>query len=70
MALDENEFITQVIQLIEANLSNEAFSVTLLADLMNLSQTTLYRKVKQHTTLSVIEIIRSDTYDKSCFSSY
>lgn len=58
-ALDENEFITQVIQLIEANLSNEAFSVTLLADLMNLSQTTLYRKVKQHTTLSVIEIIRS-----------
>ena len=61
-ATDENapdDFIQQIIQIIEANLSNENFNVKMLADQLNMSQPTLYRKIKQRSELAAIEMIRS-----------
>ncbi len=54
-----NDFIQQIIQVIEANLSNENFNVKMLADQLNMSQPTLYRKIKQRSELAAIEMIRS-----------
>ncbi len=56
---DMDVFMQQVINLVEANLSDVNFNVKILAEKMNMSQPTLFRKLKQHTDLSVIEIIRS-----------
>lgn len=61
----EDAFLTKVIGIIEANLSNEAFNVSMLAEMLNLSQTTLYRKMKQRCDLSVIEVIRSIRMSKA-----
>lgn len=54
-----DDFIQQIIQVIEANLSNENFNVKMLADQLNMSQPTLYRKIKQRSELAAIEMIRS-----------
>lgn len=54
----EDEFMNQIISIIEQNISDENFSVKLLAEQLNMSQPTLYRKLKQHTNLNVIDIIR------------
>lgn len=51
--------------MIEANLSNENFNVKMLAEQLNMSQPTLYRKVKQRSDLSVIDIIRSIRISKA-----
>lgn len=61
----EDAFLTKVIGIIEANLSNETFNVSMLAEMLNLSQTTLYRKMKQRCDLSVIEVIRSIRMSKA-----
>ncbi len=53
-----DDFMQQVINVIEVNLSNEDFNVKILADRLNMSQPTLYRKIKQHSELAAIEIIR------------
>lgn len=60
-----NDFIQQIIQIIEANISNESFNVKMLADQLNMSQPTLYRKLKQHSELAAIEIIRSVRMSKA-----
>lgn len=60
-----NEFMLQIIHIIEANLSNESFNVKMLADQLNMSQPTLYRKLKQHSELAAIEIIRSVRMSKA-----
>jgi TolB-like protein/AraC-like DNA-binding protein len=54
----ENDFLNQVAALVEANISNEQFGVSELADLMNMSRSNLLRKVKKLTNLSVSQLIR------------
>ena len=44
-----DDFIQQIIHVIEANLANENFNVKMLADQLNMSQPTLYRKIKQRS---------------------
>ena len=58
-------FLQQLVRVIEANLSNENFNVKMLAEQLNMSQPTLYRKVKQRSDLSVIDIIRSIRISKA-----
>lgn len=60
-----DEFMQQVIHAIEMNLSDETFSVKKLAELLNMSQPTLYRKLKQCSNLAAIEIIRSVRISKA-----
>ena len=61
----DDVFLQQLVHVIEANLSNENFNVKMLAEQMNLSQPTLYRKVKQRSDLSVIDMIRSIRISKA-----
>ena len=61
----QNEFIKEVIQIIEANLSNGEFSVKTLAEKLNMSQPTLYRKIKQYSELNAIDMIRSVRMSKA-----
>lgn len=61
----EDSFLLQLIHAIEANISNEGFNVKMLAEQMNMSQPTLYRKVKQRSDLSVIDMIRSIRISKA-----
>lgn len=54
-----------MIHVIEANIPNENFNVKMLAEQLNMSQPTLYRKVKQRSDLSVIDMIRSIRISKA-----
>lgn len=62
---EKDQFMQKVINTIEANLTNPDFSAKALAGLMNISQPTLYRKIKQHSNLSIIEVIRSIRISKA-----
>ena len=61
----EDYFIQQVIQVIEANLADENFNVKMLAEQLNMSQPTLYRKIKQRSELAAIDMIRSVRMSKA-----
>lgn len=54
----EDPFITSVIKIVEENICEADFSVKKLALELNMSQPTLYRKVKQSTDYTIIELIR------------
>lgn len=54
----EDPFISSVIKIVEDNICEADFSVKKLASEMNMSQPTLYRKVKQSTDYTIIELIR------------
>lgn len=54
-----DSFMTTVLEIIEQNIQETDFSVKKLADAVNMSQPTLYRKIKQSTDLTIIELIRS-----------
>lgn len=56
---DKQEFMKKVITLIEINLTNPDFNAKMLSRELNCSQPTLYRRIKQYTGLSIIEVIRS-----------
>lgn len=62
---DEDEFMQKVINVIEANLSNEDFSAQMLAEQLNMSQPTLYRKIKERSELSIKKVIRSVRMSKA-----
>jgi len=55
----ENAFIHKAILLVENNLGNEAFGIDNMVDALNMSQSTLYRKIKSLTGLSLTAFIRS-----------
>lgn len=54
----EQAFLKQLNQLIEANLDNDTFTVYTLAQHLNMSESTLLRKVKQLTRLTPIQYIQ------------
>jgi AraC-like DNA-binding protein len=54
----EDPLVTKVIQLINDNIQNPDFSVKRLAEMLNMSQPTLYRKIKQLTNFTLIEVVR------------
>lgn len=64
-SVESNTFIQQITHVIEANLSDETFNVKKLADELNMSQPTLYRKLKQVSKLNAIDIIRSIRMSKA-----
>lgn len=52
-----DNFIRQIVNIIENNILDPEFNVKKLASEMNMSQPTLYRKVKQITNCTIIELI-------------
>ena len=55
----EDPFISELLKKVEATMCEADFSVKKLASDMNMSQPTLYRKVKQSTGFTIVELIRS-----------
>ena len=55
----ESAFIHKAIVLVENNLQNSSFSIENMVDELNMSQSTLYRKIKSLTGLSLTSFIRS-----------
>ena len=55
----EEKFLKSSIDFIENNFMNPKFNVELLATSLNMSQATLYRKVKTFTNLSISQFVRS-----------
>jgi YesN/AraC family two-component response regulator len=53
----KDQFIREIVKIIEDNILEQDFSVKKLASQMNMSQPTLYRKVKQVTNCTIIELI-------------
>ena len=63
----ESEFMQQVLSCIEGHASNPDFNVKVLAGELHMSQATLYRKLKQHTDLSAVELIRHIRMTQAAF---
>lgn len=63
----ESEFMQQVLSCIEGNAGNPEFNVKVLAGELHMSQATLYRKLKQHTDLSAVELIRHIRMTQAAF---
>ena len=61
----ESVFINKVITAVEDNLTNEEFGIHSLIDICFMSQSTLYRKIKSLTGLSLTGFIRSIRIKKS-----
>ena len=55
----ERAFINKSILLVEENLDNSSFGIETMVDELNMSQSTLYRKIKSLTGLSLTAFIRS-----------
>jgi signal transduction histidine kinase/ligand-binding sensor domain-containing protein/DNA-binding response OmpR family regulator len=55
----ESAFIHKAIVLVEGNIQNSSFSIETMVDELNMSQSTLYRKIKSLTGLSLTSFIRS-----------
>lgn len=55
----EEKFLKDAIEFIETNLTSPEFNVNMLAEYLNMSQATLYRKIKTLTNHSISDFIRS-----------
>jgi signal transduction histidine kinase/DNA-binding response OmpR family regulator len=55
----DKEFLEKAISLVEDNLDNAAFSLDVLADNMNMSRSTFYRKIKALTNEAGDDFVRS-----------
>lgn len=61
----EDAFIHKAILLVESNLDNPDFGIETMVDELHMSQSTLYRKIKSLTGLSLTAFIRSIRLKKS-----
>ncbi len=64
-SLDE-QFLTDAVKIIEGNLSDSEFNVDTYSALLNLSKSSLYRKLKTMTDLSPNEFIRNIRLKHAC----
>ncbi len=55
----ENEFILRAVKLVEDNLDNSEFGIDQMIEHLHMSQSTLFRKIKSLTGLSITGFIRS-----------
>lgn len=57
--LSTNSFMDAVVKNIEKHLDDSTFEAKVLADSLNMSLPTLYRKIKQYSDLSILELTRN-----------
>lgn len=57
--LPANPFMDAVVKNIEKHLDDSTFEAKVLADSLNMSLPTLYRKIKQYSDLSILELTRN-----------
>lgn len=58
-SVPSNPFMDSVIKNIEKHLDDSTFEAKVLADSLNMSLPTLYRKIKQYSDLSILELTRN-----------
>lgn len=58
-ALQSNPFMDAVVKNIEKHLDDSTFEAKVLADSLNMSLPTLYRKIKQYSDMSILELTRN-----------
>lgn len=58
-AIPTNPFMDAVVKTIEKHLEDSTFEAKVLADSLNMSLPTLYRKIKQYSDLSILELTRN-----------
>ena len=63
--LSTNPFMDAVVKNIEKHLDDSTFEAKVLADSLNMSLPTLYRKIKQYSDLSILELTRNIRLKKS-----
>ncbi len=56
---DEHNFAYKLQQVLDKHLTNPNLNVQLLSDFMGMTRTQLYRKIKEHTGLNVVEFIKT-----------
>jgi YesN/AraC family two-component response regulator len=61
----DNTFLNKIVHLIETNLSDTMFDIEKLAELLNLSRTQLYRKIKSLTNQSVHDFVTTIRLNKA-----
>ena len=61
----EDSFIKRISELIAANMKDEGFGVSELASELNMSRSSLHRRIKASTGLSVSRFIRNARLDKA-----
>lgn len=62
----DEEFLKEAIQIIENNLSEPSLDVNFFAESLNMSKSSLYRKIKTMTNLSPVEFIRNIRLKHAC----
>ncbi len=55
----EEKFLNKLMQLVEDNMENPDFNVSLLVDKIGMSQTVLYKKIKALTGMAITDFIKS-----------
>ncbi|WP_179020653.1 hybrid sensor histidine kinase/response regulator transcription factor [Winogradskyella forsetii] len=63
----ENTFINKAILLVENNMHNSSFGIETMVDELHMSQSTLFRKIKSLTGLSLTAFIRSVRLKKAAY---
>ena len=63
----DKEFLEKVIALVECNLDDPSFDLDILADNMNMSRSTFYRKIKALTNESGDDFMRSIRFKKAAY---
>lgn len=66
LSKQDREFLDKSIAIVEQHIDNAEFSNETFGDLMNMSQSTLYRKLKSLTGMSANEFIRNIRIKKAC----
>ena len=56
---EDNDFLTQYIDIVKANISNQELDVSVIYQALGMSRANFYRKVKAVTGLSPIELIKN-----------
>lgn len=56
---EDNDFLTQYIEIVKANISNQELDVSFIYQALGMSRANFYRKVKAVTGLSPIELIKN-----------
>lgn len=56
---EDNDFLTQYIEIVKANISNQDLDVSVIYQTLGMSRANFYRKVKAVTGLSPIELIKN-----------
>ena len=56
---EDNDFLTQYIEIVKANISNQDLDVSVIYQTLGMSRANFYRKVKVVTGLSPIELIKN-----------